>query len=67
VTSGKPAPANHEVRLNARMNPELHRQLKSTAALEGLSIQDWLHERLCRELGRPDLLHRAPGPAPSAN
>jgi hypothetical protein len=41
-----------------RMHSELRRLLKSKAALEGISMEEYLHSLLCREFDRPDLYLR---------
>lgn len=49
-----------EIKLSARINPELRKRLKIIATEEGLSIQQKLHLLLCRELGRHDLIDAGP-------
>jgi len=45
---------------NVRFNERLHRQLKAEAALRGKTIEDLIHELVCRSLGKADLIDRPP-------
>jgi hypothetical protein len=49
------------VSLNMPMLEELRAQLGASAKLRRTTMQDLLHELLCRGLGRDDLLELAPG------
>lgn len=43
-----------------RIEEAIRAALKVRAAVEGKYMEQWLHELLCRELGRPELLEMPP-------
>jgi plasmid stability protein len=55
-----PKKSDERVPLGLRVLPELRNAFKIAAAQEGRSMESKLHEVLCRELDRKDLLSKRP-------
>jgi uncharacterized protein (DUF1778 family) len=49
-------PKTEWVPTNLRIHPDLRALLKYRAALDRLSMEEFLHSLLCREFDRPDLI-----------
>lgn len=57
-TVGKPPTIPDELSqfIQLRVHPQLYKEMKMSAIREDYgSIAEWVHERLCKELGRRDL------------
>jgi plasmid stability protein len=57
--NGTRTESTKRVQLGLRVDPELKRRLKSGAALEGISMEDKLHNILCLALKCEDLMIEA--------
>jgi hypothetical protein len=49
-----------EYKLSVRVDPEVRKQFKLACTRDDTTIADKLHEMICREIGREDLLLAQP-------